>query len=317
MWHPPKLALGAVICVGFIVYYVALETSCAKMSTRGDGGELVITAGGTADGTQAGTRFLAPRMAFSAEVPLNGTADAKLLRIELLCDAVLDCSSCPPQLRPTFNASVLDGALLITNPFFDARLELCGYNRLGRVLGSTGLAGIVDGSETSDSLARPGFVSRLFRLGEHRDALPHDSDGGIPFPFVSAGQYVFNPVLEALGNGAQMRAVLTPTAPNPWHSTMCGYWKPLRVGLMLGHVWVAERGASCFIGHAQSAGVRFDLAQTASATEVVAHLLFALSLHDPFISFQWGLLPHGIFAAVLIGPLVLGCSSTLLLAGFW
>ena len=81
------------------------------------------------------------------------------------------------------------------------------------------------------------------------------------------------------------------TAPNLWQSTMCGYWKPLGTILMLGHVWVAERAASCFFGHAQSAGVRFDLAQAASATEVMAHLFAALGIHDPFMSFYWGLLP--------------------------
>ena len=64
---------------------------------------------------------------------------------------------------------------------------------------------------------------------------------------------------------------------------------------MLGHAWVAERAASCFVGHAQSAGVRFDLAQAASVTEVMAHLMLALSLHDPFLSFHWGLLPLGTY----------------------
>ena len=103
MWHPTKLALGAVIAAGFVAYYVGLETSCANMSQRGDGGELVITSGGTAEGTQTGERFPAPRFAFSGEIPLNGTADAQLLLIDNLCDDVLDCSFCPPQLRSTFN----------------------------------------------------------------------------------------------------------------------------------------------------------------------------------------------------------------------
>ena len=103
MWHPAKLALGAVIAAGFVAYYVALETSCAKMSTREDGGELVITSGGTADGTQTGVRLPAPRYAWSGEVPLNGTTDARLLRIANLCDDVLDCSSCPARLRSSFN----------------------------------------------------------------------------------------------------------------------------------------------------------------------------------------------------------------------
>ena len=325
MWHPTKLALGAFVIAGFVTYYAALETSCAKMSTRGDGGELVITSGGTAEGIQAGLRMPAPRFAWSGEMPLNGTAEARLLRIDNLCDDVLVCSSCPPQLhhgipqydvRSAFNASVFDGALLITNPGMDNRLFCCGENRMARALGRTGLAGIASAYEGNPWFT-PGAFRKVHRIGEHRDALSRDGDAGIPFPAIHATQFAFNPIIEALGNGAQIRAVVTPTTPNPWHSTMCGYWKPLQTILMLGHTWVAERAASCFVGHVRSAGARCDLAQTASVTEVMAHLLLALAPHDPFVSFHWGLLPVGVFPAALICPLVLTCSSTLLLAGFW
>ena len=318
MWYPTKLALGAIITASFVAYYAALETSCANMSQRGDGGELIITSGGTADGTQTGLRFPAPRDSLcSGQIPPNGTADARLLRIKNLCDDLLDCSSWPPRLRSSFNASVLVDALLVCTPMSDSRLNICGYNRLARALGRTRLAGIAIGAGTGYPLFTPGGAPRLFRLGEHRDALPRDGDAGIPFPFVTVTQYAFNPILEALDKGAQIRAVVTPTAPSPWQSTVRGYWKPLRMFLMLGHVWVAERAASCFIGHVQSAGVRFDLAQAASVAEVVAHLLMVLAFHDPFFSFHWGLLAQGTNTAVLICPLMLTCSSTLLLAGFW
>ena len=313
MWHPTKLALGAAIAAGFVAYHVALETSCAEMSRRGDGGELVITSGGI---TQTGDRVPAPRYAFSGEIPLNGTADAKVIWIENLCDSVLDCSSCPPQMRSTFNASVLDGTLLICYPDFDVRLNDCGFNRLTRALGRTGLVGLADGGET-DFLEAPGVYRQTYRVGEHRDALPRDGDLGIPFPYVDIWHHTFNPILEALISGTQMRAVITPTATNPWQSTMCGYWKPLRMMLMFGHVWIAECAASCFIGHVQSAGVRFDLAQAASVTEVMAHTLLAFSLHDPWFTFHWGVSPEGTFIAAVICPLVLTCSSTFLLAGFW
>ena len=333
MWHPAKLALGAAITACFVAYYVALETSCADMSQRG---ELVMTSGGTAEGTQTGVRLFAPPYAWSGEIPLNGTADARLLWIENVCDDVLDCSLCPPQLRRSaaFNASVLVDAWLICDPWIDVRLTICGFNRMARVLARTGLAGIAHGRETGNPLDTPGRTRNIYRLGEHRDT------GGIPFPFVSIGQYAFNPILEALANGVHMRAMLTPTAPNPWQSTMCGYWKPLQTILMLGHVWVMERAASCFIGHVKSAGVRFDLAQAASVSEVMAHLLSALSFHDPFLEFHWGLMPYveqpcdekhhslifpsctpthrsGTYIAAVMCPLVLTCSSTLLLAGFW
>ena len=175
MWHPTKLALGAVIAAGFVAYYVALETSCANMSQRDDGGELVITSGGTADGTQAGVRLLAPRFAWSGEMPLNGTADAQLLRIDNLCDDVLDCSSCPAQLRSTFNASVLDGALLIC----DHGRRAPFYVRV-KPIGSRSWADGARWHRIGWKLAiryTPGGAPRLFRLGEHRDALPRDGDG--------------------------------------------------------------------------------------------------------------------------------------------
>ena len=318
MWNPTKVVLGTALTAGVVAYYVALEASCAKMSTVGDGGELVITSGEGAKGTLAGLRLAAPRFAFSGDIPLNGTAEAKLLRIDNLCDDVLDCSSCPAQLRSAFNTSVFDGALLMSELVFeDVRLFMCGWNRMARSLGRTGLVGIAYMLQADTPLRTAGYVPRIFRQGEYRDALPHNGDGGIPFPFIHVWQEIFNPVHEALGNGAQIRAVVMPTAPNPWLSTLCGYWKPLRTVLMLGHAWVAERAASCFAGHAQSAGVRFDLAQAASTTEMAAHLMFALSLHDPYMAFHWGLLPFGTASAVLICPLVLACSSTLLLAGFW
>ena len=205
MWHPTKLALGAVIAAGFVAYYVALETSCANMSQRNDGGELVITSGGTTDGTQAGVRLSAPRFAWSGAMPLNGTADAKLLRIDNLCDDVLDCSSCPAQLRSTSNASALDGALLIYNQLADERLFLCGFNRLARVLGRTGLVSIALGLEVGTSYT-PGGTPRLFRLGEHRDALPRDGDGGTLPPVVEATQYAFNPILDAFDNDGKQIA---------------------------------------------------------------------------------------------------------------
>ena len=316
VWHPAKLALGAVIAAGFATYYAALETSCAKMSESDDGGELVITHGGTAVGTQPGTRLLAPRFAYSPEIPLNGTVEARLLWIEDLCDAVLDCSSCPPRVSSAFNASVLDGALLIFDKWSDMRLTMCGENRMARSLGRTGLVGIADGSLVQPP-GVPGREPWRYRLGEYRDSLPHDGDEGIPFLYVDTLQYALIPILEALDNGAQMRAVVKPTAQNPWHSTLCGYWKPLQTSIMLGHAGVAERAASCLIGHVKSAGPRFDLAQGASMAEIMAHTSALLMLHDPFMSFHWGLLPFGTWPAINIFPVILMCGSTLLLAAFW
>ena len=311
--RPAKLALGAAIAAGFIAYYVALETSCATISQHDGSGELVITSGGAVEGTQTGTRLLAP----GGQIPSNGTADAPLLWIKDLCEAVLDCSSCPHSVNPHFNASVLDGALLVQWWGGDERLAVCGSNRLLRALGRIGLVGLAWGGFDNAPSSKPGYNRHGYRLGEHRDALPHDGDAGIPFATIHLDQYALDPVLHALEAGVRLRAVVTPTAPNPWHSTMCGYWKPLRTILMLGHMWVAEQAASCFIGHAQSVGVRFDLAQAASTTEWAAHLLMMLGLHDPFMAFHWGLLPFGTVTPLIVCPIFLTCSSTLLLAGLW
>ena len=111
--------------------------------------------------------------------------------------------------------------------------------------------------------------------------------------------------------------MLTPTAPNPWREMACGYWKPLSTLLMLGHVGVVERAASNWIGHVRTSGLRLDLAQLALATEGLAHLCMTLIHHDPFMAFHWGAFPQGAFASLIVGPIVLTCSSTLLLAAFW
>ena len=316
MWCNKRLALGALLAGGFLAYYAELEASCANMSGRDDGGgELVITSGGDADGTKTGTRLLGPRFAFSR--PLDANASARLLHIADLCQSLLDCASCPPSRRPAFNTSILDNVILISSLESDVRLYVCGTNRVARVLGQTGIAGFAIGRATENHFLTPGFERQKYRVGAHRDSLPRDGDVGVAFPVVHVSQYSLNPILEALEGGLEVNAALTPTAPNPWYSAMCGYWKPLRTTLMLGQLWVAERAASCFIGHVRSAGVRIDLAQAASMTEVVAHLLFALSLHDPFLSFHWGALPFGTYPAAVICPIVLMCSSTLYLAAFW
>jgi hypothetical protein len=39
--------------------------------------------------------------------------------------------------------------------------------------------------------------------------------------------------------------------------------------------------------------------------------------HDVALSFYWAVLPAGAYAALGFGPVLLICSSTLLLAAFW
>lgn len=140
---------------------------------------------------------------------------------------------------------------------------------------------------------------------------------GIPFPVVHFNTFEFSLLLLGSAGSAPIRAVVTPTAPNPWRSVFCGVWKPLATLLIMGHVYVAEQAMSNCIGHIIMPGPRLDLAQLALATETVAHVLMAILHHDPFAAFYWGMLPQGSFVAMLFGSIVLTCSSTLLLAAFW
>ena len=105
--------LGGVIFAALVSYYALLETTCINTDPYEGAGELVITRGGSAKGTRTGSRFPAPLLTNAGEkVPANGTADAALLWIEDLCDAVLDCSVCPVALRSDFNVSALRGCFV-------------------------------------------------------------------------------------------------------------------------------------------------------------------------------------------------------------
>ena len=319
-WSFGKAVLGGIIASVFISYYALLETTCASTDPNEGAGELVITLGGSAKGTEAGTRFLAPLLVNSgSKLAPTGTADAELLWFEDLCDQALDCSSCPFVLHANFNASRLRAKILLYSQWSSGEVFMCGLNRLGRTFGAAGLVGLGQAYADAGQFDTPGGAVKLYRLGEHRDSEPRDGDAGIPFPHFHATQYAFSQFLLKSGirEGAEVRAVLTPTAPNPWLAMTCGYWKPLEALLVLGHTGVAERATSNWIGHVRTSGLRFDLAQFALATELVAHVLMALLHHDPFLGFHWAAFPNGAFTAFLCGSFVLTCSSTLLLAAYW
>ena len=318
-WGFGKLALGGIIAGVVASYYAVLETTCAETDPYEGAGELVITQGGSAKGTQAGTRFPAPLFVnASAKLTANGTADAELLWIENLCDDLFDCSSCPLELNSRYNSSVLRGKILLYDAVACEEIYMCGFNRLGRTLGHTGLVGVGFASLAPGRFTTPGYFPKAYRLGEHRDAKPR-GDEGIPFPHFHMEQHAFLQYLLESGirEGAETRAVLTPTAPNPWREMACGYWKPLSTLLMLGHVGVVERATSSWIGHVRTSGLRLDLAQLALVTESVAHLCMMLLHHDPCLSFHWAAFPFGTATSFICGSLVLTCSSTLLLAAFW
>jgi len=317
-----RLALGAIFAAMFISYYTVLETTCANTDPNEGAGELVITRGGSAEGTHQGTRFLAPLFVNAgAKLAANGTTEGTLLWVENLCDIVLDCASCPCVINPHFNSSTLREKILVYDSTTCEGAYMCGVNRLGRTFGDTGLVGLAVRRANPSSTSAPGSYQKEYRLGEYRDAKPRAGDAGIPFPHANVYQYSFAHFLHDTGlikGGAEeLRAVITPTAPNPWRSMACGYWKPFAALLMLGHAGVAEHAVSNWIGHILTSGLRMDLAQLALGTKTTAHLMMALLHHDPFWGFHWGVFPMGGFSVFIIGSIVLTCSSTILLAAFW
>ena len=315
-----KLTLGGVIFAVFVSYYALLESTCANTDPNEGAGELVITTVGGSATTWVGARFPAPLYVNAgAKLSPNGTEEGELLWIEDLCDGVLDCSSCPFVIDHRFNVSTLRGKILPYDVNAREALYMCGYNRLGRTLGQTGLIGLGTASTDQGRFDTAGFTPKIYRVGESRDSKARYGDAGIPFPQFHSAEHTSSQFMNQVmvGEGATVRAVVTPTAPNPWRRKFCGFWKFVSTLLMLGHVTVAEQAISNLIGHVRTSGLRLDLAQLALATEAAAHLILAVLQHDPFFSFHWAVLPVGGFAAFVFGPIVLSCSSTLLLAAFW
>ena len=315
-WGVGKVFLGSIIASVFISYYYVLEMTCASNADTNEGaGELVISLGG---GIFQG--FYAPLFVDAgAPLSVNGTAEGELEFVENLCDEVLDCSSCPFVLDAQFNTSRLRGKIMLYDHDTNEELFMCGLNWLGRTFGRTGLIGLGMATKDSGQFDVPGHSKKLHRLGEHRDAKPRDGDAGISFPHFHASQYMLTKFLlqSGIDEGATFSAVLTPTEPNPWHSTLCGYWKPLATLFMLGHVGVTERSLSNLIGHVRTSGVRFDLAQLALVNQMIAHCAMTMVQHDPFLSFHWAAVPYGASAAFTLGSIVLACSSILMLAAYW
>ena len=306
--------LVAVIIVGVLLPPWLDRSSSEDVSA----GALEVTRGATAPGTRNGTRILAPTFTLHGEpIPPQGTREARLAYVENLCAEVLDCSSCPHQIAPSFNASVLSGTLLIYSTGGDERLFMCGFNRLGRTFGSVGLAALAFGNRANIQLFTPGWMKKAYRIGEHRDRLPHDGDRGIPFPHVDVMQSALAPIQEALSAGEEIHAVLHPHPRNPYDSTVYGVWVPLRAGLIVGHFAVAERAVSFIVGHVKIRGIRADLAQIALLAEVAAHGMYIVWLFDPFCNYYWGWMPTALGTSLISGATVLTCCSTLLLAAYW
>ena len=317
-----RLAVGGVLSAVFVSYYTLLETTCANTDPSDGAGELVITmVGGSTTGKWVGTRYSAPLYVNAgAKLAPNGTGGGALLWVENLCDDVLDCSSCPFVISSQFNTTSLSGKILLYDQEVSEEIYLCGLNRLGRTFGGVGLRGLAFAiAKKARKYNVPGYNTKTYRHGEFRDVKPRNGDAGIPFPHFALTQAHFtlfmNEVL--VHEGVEVGATITPTEPNPWSSTLCGYWKPLSMLLILGHVVVAEQAVSNLIGHVRTSGLRLDLAQLALVTEAVAHCMLAVLHHDPLFSFHWAVVPFGGFATFIFSPMVLTFSSTLLLAAFW
>jgi len=276
----------------------------ARLSDDPGGGQLEITRGGSRAGTDNATKLLAPTFPNAgAPIPTGGTREAHLTWLSDPCSGFLDCSTCPPKLDPTFNNSALAGSILILDHHGDERLFLCGRNRLGRVLGRSGLIALASASPLVLELPlyTPGYCRKPKRMGEYTDSLPRDGDDGIPFPHVDLNQASLPPILAALEDGDEIRAVLQDVEPNPYHFILYGPWMPLRALVILGHLVVGERALLFLLGHIKAHGVRLDLAQLALCAEALSSALLAFLLVDPFCSFYWGWIPYGAATALLLG----------------
>ena len=319
-----RIQCGAFLIVSLFAGLI-LPPWLTRPSDDDGAGELIITRGGSTSGSQEGTKLLAPCFVHSGEpIPTEGTAEAKLIWIESPCAGTLNCDTCPPKIDLAFNASILNGAVLIVDYLSDERLYVCGFNWMGRGLGNTGLVAVAGGYRMADGrladnpLFTPGYLRKEYRRGAYRDSKPHDGDAGIPFPQVDLRQATLLPILDALEEGDDIRVVLRTSQPNPYLVIMYGPWVPMRALIILGHILLAERSASFFAGHVLMNGVRPDLAQMALVAEGFSHAIFALYLHDPHMSFYTsGWPPLGGASALLMGPLFLTCCSTLLLAVYW
>ena len=280
-------------------------------------GELVVVRGGTTAATQNGTRLFAPIYPNAGQpIPAEGTVKAPLVWIEDLCETALNCDALPLQINHSFDASSLNGTVLVY-AMNDPRMFMSGFNRAGRAFGGTGLVALARAFQTTNSLVLPGAVRKAWRVGEHRDAIPHDGDFGIPFPHVVLREVALTPVLEAVANNERIEVVIYASEPNHFMQAFYGFWLVIRAPFIVGHLAIVEY-AFCFLKeHISESGPRPDLAQMALIAEIVAHLWFPLWLTDPHLSFYWGWFPQGASAAFLIGGTVLTCSSTLLLAAYW
>ena len=111
---------------GVIIVALALGLTLPLWIERRDQtgrGELTLTQGGSMQGTHTGTSLLAPGYV-NAGTPISphGTDEAPLVWRSNPCESILDCKPCPPKLNPSFNASLLEGAILIYDNWFDERL---------------------------------------------------------------------------------------------------------------------------------------------------------------------------------------------------
>ena len=331
LWSRPKPIVGVMLlCLSFGISFGALFTRCGQ-----DDGNVGATLH-TSMGDVLGASFVEA----GAVIDTAGTAVGQLVWIENLCEKVLDCRACPVTLA---NSSGLAGKIVVYRWDVNERLYMCGVNRIGRALGSSGIVALAHNSESfaSNELYTPGFQRRRFRLGSHRDAEARDGDSGIPFPQVELKPSQFQPILTIVKNGGQLNASLVRNGADPFLGYFCGTWVPIGALLTVLHISVAERAALSFWGHVRasdsaiaaaveaanpfaiaeefkrSGGVRLDLAQLSLASEVATHLLLAILPVDPFMSYFWGFLPGGMYVVACACTVLLHCSSTLLLAAYW
>ena len=209
------------------------------------------------------------------------------------CDEMLDCTACPPEVVPGYEAP-LRGAILLYNPQEDIRLFTCGLNTIARGLEPVGLAGMAEYFEALSGtvLHNPGYTRNRRMVGDK-----HLDGTKISFPHVELPHYTIatSGLVTELKKGASINGTLTRKAPNPWLQMFCGWWIPFQPPLVIAHLFVAERAATYLMSHVQAVGIRFDMAQLALCTETLAHLLLAPVFVDPFFAFHFKQMKQFVF----------------------
>ena len=127
---------GAVIVAAMAAAVIAPIFNACPADPLTGGGELRV------DG-DIRTTMLAPTLYREGMAEIEGNISGPLIWWGG-CGKMLNCERCPPTLVEGFNASVLQGAILVYDDMENEQIGMCGHNNIARGLGGTGLAALAN-----------------------------------------------------------------------------------------------------------------------------------------------------------------------------